>query len=783
MEIKEILKKMSPEDKIRLLSGADFWSTKAFEKYGIPSFFMCDGPSGLRKQERENGADMLGVYDSRKATCFPSAVTASNTWNEELLYELGKAIGEEARDQKVGMVLGPGINIKRNPLCGRNFEYYSEDPVQAGELSAQFVKGLQSQGVAACMKHFACNSQEKSRFTSNSVVDERTLREIYLKGFEIAVKKAKPMAIMSAYPRLNGVHCSDNKKLLDEILRKEWDFDGMVVTDWGGMNDCIAAIKAGNDLSMPGGSDYMEKEMLEALKDGTLKEEELDRCCERIISLALKQDALLKEDCQADYPAHHRLAVKIAQEGAVLLKNEKGLLPLKKEDKVLIVGAMAEKVRYQGAGSSHINPMDLRQPLEYFENCEYLKVCDEYGTADKEELKKLEESGRDYQAIIVFAGLPDRYESEGFDRDDLKMPEGHVEMIETAAGANANTIVVLCCGGVVECGWADDVSSILYMGLSGEGTAEAAHDLIYGLAAPSGKLSESWPYRYEDVVSSHYYGKSRDALYMEGIYVGYRYYDKADIAVRFPYGYGLNYSTFSYENITVEGKKVTVQIVNTGDHDAAEVVQLYIVQKDPTMHRPVKELKHFTKVFLKKGERKEVVFELEDEDFMLWDDGFRKVKGTYEVMIGRNSRDIVFAEEIDVDGETIEAPAWQKGSFYEGCKEKPVQEEWEKLSGVHYEPDKLVKGSFTMENTVEEMKDYSLVMKIMYKAVEKTIAKGFGGKVDYDDPEFRMLMNSSAGSPLRSMKISGGMKGGALEGMLEMANGHFIRGIRRMIAG
>ena len=783
MDIRETLKKMTLEEKIQLCSGINFWETKGYEKYGIPSFFMCDGPSGLRKQEMGSDVDMLGINNSRPSTCFPAAVTTSNTWDRELLYQVGQAIGEEARDQKVGVVLGPGVNIKRNPLCGRNFEYFSEDPLQAGTLSAEFIKGLQSQGIGCSIKHFACNSQEKSRLSSDSILDERSLREIYLKAFEIAVKNADPATVMSAYNKINGVHCSDNRKLLNDILREEWGFKGLVMTDWGGMNDRIAAFRAGNDLMMPGGSDYMEKDVAEAVRSGSLSEDDIDRCCERVIALALKAVETLKEEYKADYKRHHELAVRVAESGAVLLKNDNHLLPLKQGRRILIAGNMAKKVRYQGAGSSHINPVELHEPIEYLKDYDYAQGCDERGDTTDKLLNELSEKAREADAVVVFAGLSDRYESEGFDRDDMKMPEGHMRMIKAAAEANRNTIVVLLCGSPVECDWADEVSSVLYMGLSGEGTAEAVCDLLFGKANPSGKLSETWPYRYEDVISAPYYAKEKDALYMEGIYVGYRYYDKAKKEVRWPYGYGLSYSSFALKDFRMEGNKVSVNIANTSDLEGSEVVQLYVGQEDPVLHRPLRELKHFEKVSLKPNETKNITFTLNDDDFMLWDDGFKKIKGTYLIEVGTGSRQICFKEAIEVDGETVEAPAWQKGSWYEDPDQTLSQSEWEKMLGRKYEAAKLVKGQFSMENSVEEMRDYSLIMKIMYKAVEKTIAKGFDGKIDYENPEFKMMMNSSAGSPIRSMKISSGMRGGIFEGMVEMANGHLLKGILKMIKG
>ena len=775
MEIEKILSQMTLEDKIALCSGANFWQTKKYEQYGIPSLFMCDGPHGLRKQE--DVADMLGVNKSRPATCFPAEVTTAGSWDPELLTEIGAAIGEEAKEQRVGLVLGPGANLKRNPLCGRNFEYFSEDPYLAGKLAAGFIRGAEAQGVGTSLKHFAANSQELSRFTSDSVMDGRTLRELYLTAFEIAVKEGKPSTVMCAYPKLNGTHCSDHKELLTDILRSEWGFDGMVVTDWGAMNDRIEGFRAGCDLNMPGGSDYMEKEVLQAVKDGTLPERCVDDSARRVLRLVFRAAETLSKNAACDYEAHHALAKRAAAEGAVLLKNESGILPLRPGAKIAVVGAMAKELRYQGAGSSHINPTKLPQPLELLPGAVYAPGCDEKGNTTDALLQEVQNAARKAETVVVFAGLPAQCESEGFDRDNLKMPEGHRKMIEAAAQANPNTVVVLLCGSVVECPWAEKVKVILYMGLPGQAGSEAIADLLYGRANPGGKLAESWPYRYEDVPSSAIYGKTTDALYQEGVYVGYRYYDKAGVPVRWPFGFGLSYTEFAYSDLTVEGDTVTVTVRNTGKRAGAEVVQLYLAAPQEGLHRPVRELKGFQKVHLQPGESETVRFTLTSRSFAVWQEGWKVPGGTYTVCVGG------LTAEVEKKGDNLSIPAWQKGSWYEHCTGKPNPADWEKMLGHSYTPPVLKKGSFTMDNTVVEMKDYSLVMKIMFKAVEATVAKGYGGKRDYDNPDFRMQMNASAGAPLRSMQISGGMKGGVLPGMLEMANGHFFRGILKMIKG
>ena len=777
MKIEYIVSKMTLEDKIALCEGANFWESKAFKKYGIPTMFVCDGPNGLRKQDLSGGTDMLGVNNSQPATCFPAAVTTADSWDTDLLREVGAAIAEEAKNQGVGVVLGPGCNIKRNPLCGRNFEYFSEDPYLSGKLAAGFIRGVESQGVGTSLKHFAANSQELSRFTSDSVMDQRTLREIYLAGFETAVKEGKPATVMCSYNKLNGIHASDHKELLTDILRTDWGFDGLVVTDWGAMNDRIEGFKAGCDWNMPGGSNYMAKECARAVENGTLSEKHIDESVRRIMKQVFRATETLKEPCTCDFNAHHAVARKAAEQGAVLLQNEDAILPLTSATKIAVIGAMAKDIRYQGAGSSHVNPRKLDQPLDFLPGAAYAPGCDERGDTTESLLAEAAEAAQNCEVAVIFAGLPARYESEGFDRDHLKMPEGHIRMIEAVAAANPNTVVVLLCGSAVECPWASKVKAILYMGLPGEAGGEAVANLLYGRANPSGKLAESWPYAYEDVPSAEVFGKLQDALYVEGIYVGYRYYDKAAKAVRWPFGYGLSYTTFCYSDLTVRDKTVTVTVANTGSRPGSEVVQLYVEAPQNGLHRPIRELKGFQKVFLQPGESKTVTFRLNDRSFALWQNGWKIPSGQYRIQI------VDLSAETSVAGEAVEIPKWQARSWYETCQGKPTQTEWETMLGKTYTPPVLKKGSFTMDNTVMEMRDHSLVMKIMFKATELVIAKGTGGKVDYENPEFRMMINASAGGPLRAMQIAGGIKGGVIPGMLEMANGRFFKGILRMIKG
>lgn len=779
MYYEEILAKMSLADKIALCSGEDFWRTKKMEAYNIPALMVADGPHGLRKQEDE--ADMLGVYQSVPATSFPTAVSTGCSWDETLAQKIGEAIGKEAVSHGIGVVLGPGANIKRNPLCGRNFEYFSEDPVLTGKLAASFIKGVESTGVGSSLKHFAFNNQEYKRFSSDSIMDERTMREIYLTGFEIAVTEGKPSTVMSAYNKINKEHCSDSKLLLTNILREEWGFGGMVLTDWGGMSDRIKGFAAGCDLCMPGGSAYMEKEAAQAVADGLLQEAEIDVCAARVLRLVFEKTKALQNKISTDMQAHNTLARKAAEESAVLLKNEGSVLPIASEKDTVFIGHMAKQIRYQGAGSSHINPWKRTNATDACPEVPFVAGCNANGETNAELLAQAVAAAKQAKTAVVFAGLTEAYESEGFDRENLKMPQGHTNLIEAIAQANPNTVVVLMCGSVVEIPWADQVKAILYMGLPGQAGGEAIANLLFGKAVPSGKLAESWPLQYEDCVSASYYaGKQKDAHYREGIYVGYRYYATADIKVRYAFGHGLSYTEFSYANLNIVDNVVTVDVRNTGKCAAKEVVQLYITPPKGNIYRPAKELKAFAKIYLKPGESKAVSFALHARSFAVWQNGWVIPGGTYTISVGGSSENLPLRITVEQAGQPQGAnPSVPKWYFApKGC---PTHEEWEQLLGKKVRTQSLKKGKFTMDNTVMEMKDYSFIMKIMFKAVESTIAKGFGGQKDYGNPEFRMLITSAADSSLSGMKISGALHNYLLEGMLAFANGHYIKGLGLMM--
>lgn len=779
MDIKAILSKMTLEDKISLCTGADFWHSKKMEKYGIPAFMMSDGPHGLRYQSGET--DMIGVNQSSPATCFPTAVTAGATWNPVLYAAEGKAIGEEAVKYGVDVVLGPGCNIKRNPLCGRNFEYISEDPYIAGKMAAAFVCGQQSAGVSSCVKHFAVNNQEYKRQNGDSQVDDRALREIYLAPFETAVKEGSPGTVMCSYNKINGVHASDNKWLLTDVLREEWGFDGMVVTDWGAMCDRVKAYLAGCDLNMPGGSKYMEKEVLEAVRNGTLFESDIDAVVERIIRLALYFAEIQKES-SFDADAHNQLACTVAEQGAVLLKNDSNILPVKAED-IVLIGDMAKNFRYQGAGSSHINPISLTSLTDALPKVPYLPCCDADGNVTESDLQQAAAMAKKARIAVIVAGLPDSYESEGFDRENMKLPEGHNQMIEAVAAANPNTVVVLLGGSAMELPWLDKVKAILYMGLSGQAGGQACANLLTGKANPSGRLTETWPLQYDDVISKDTFGK-RNVEYRESIYVGYRYYDKAGVAVRFPFGHGLSYTEFIYRNLQIHDRTVTATVTNTGSIAGAEVVQLYIAPPQDGIHRPVSELKGFVRVELLPNESRQVTFTLDDRSFAIWADGWKVPGGKYEVLLAASSRDIRLRGFVEIEGETVKPSRWQTGSWYRTLSGKPSREEWEMAMGhaVAIVPE-AKKGQFTMDNSCWEMKSSSLIMKIQYKVTENIIAKSFGGKKDYSDPAFKMMMVCATDCPLRASVISAGgsMSDSVAQGLLDMANGHYIRGIKAML--
>lgn len=676
VRIKEVVEQLTLEEKAALCSGIDFWHTTPIPRMGIPPIMMADGPHGLRVESVESKIGNV-MQESVPATCFPPAVTLACTWDKKLASRVGAAIADEAKEQGVSTFLGPGVNIKRSPLCGRNFEYFSEDPYLSGEMAAAYINGAQETGVGTSLKHFAVNSQEHRRMVCSSEVDERTVREIYLTAFEIAVKKARPQTVMCSYNPINGVHASDNKRLLWDILREEWGYCGLVVSDWGAVNDRVAGIAAGLDLEMPGCNGINDKKIIAAIKDGTLSMEKLNQTVERILEYVLSCADRLSARIghRANYARNHTLARKVAASGSVLLKNDGGILPLNSSADFLVVGQLAKKPRYQGSGSSQINPKRLESFCDYLKNHD-IKFDYAPGYSDsmitfRDLIEAAAKKAVDKDYVLVFAGLTATEESEGFDRHDLKLSDAHNDLIDAIAEVNKNVVVVLAGGSPVEMPWLDKVKGVVNVYLGGEATGGAVYDVVFGAVNPSGKLAETYPLKLDDLLASKYYPMGPNAVeYREGIYVGYRYYDKAKKDVLFPFGYGLSYTTFEYSNMKVSADKtdlaenitVSVDITNTGKVNGAEVVQLYVRDVESTVFMPEKELKGFEKIFLEVGETKTVSFELNKRAFAFYNTAVKDwtvEAGDFEILIGASSRDIRQKAVLSVETEKTEMPDYR----------------------------------------------------------------------------------------------------------------------------
>ena len=663
-EVKRILNKLSLEEKIALCSGKDFWHTEAVNCEELPEVMMCDGPHGLRKQEEKS--DHLGINESIKTVCYPSASALAASFDLDVLSELGDALGQECQAENIGMLLGPGLNMKRSPLCGRNFEYFSEDPYLAGKLACAYIKGLQKRGVAACVKHFAANNQETQRMNSSSNVDERTLREIYLPAFEMAVKEGKTRSIMCAYNAINGIFCSENKKLLNDILREEWGFEGFVVTDWGAKKGAAAGVKAGLNLVMPGGHGTHEQMLKESLKNHELTEEQLNTAVADILQFILDAYRNKLPNAEIDREKCSELSGELAAQCAVLLKNE-DILPLKKDTKIAVIGDFAKHPRYQGSGSSHINASKTICAIETLKEKEacflFAKGFDaDTVNPDKELIQEAVKIAEASEAAVIFAGLPDAFESEGFDREHLDLPENQNALIEAICKVQKNVIVVLHGGSPMLLPWEDQVKGILCMYLGGQEVGRAAVELLYGEKNPSGKLAETWPLRLEDTPSYlNFPGVDGIVNYREDIFIGYRYYDKKKMKVQYPFGHGLSYTSFSYsdlktDKITITDKEtlhVSCKIKNTGTCAGKEIVQLYVKDVESSVERPVRELKGFAKIYLNPGEEKEVEFTLDKRSFSYYEtlisDWFVE-SGEFVIEIGASSRDIRLSQSIQVEG-------------------------------------------------------------------------------------------------------------------------------------
>ena len=653
-----LLKKLTLEEKCALLSGAETFKTRGMPEHGIPQIWLSDGPHGLRKQAGES--DHLGLNPSVPATCFPTASAVANSWDAALGEEIGAALGEEAAAQEVSVVLGPGLNMKRNPLCGRSFEYFSEDPYLAGKLAAGYIRGIQSKGVAACPKHFAVNSQETRRMASDSIVDERTLREIYLTGFEIAVKEGHPRSIMSSYNLVNGTYANENKHLLMEILRGEWGFDGAVITDWGGSNDHALGVKNGSTLEMPAPGGDSVRELLAAVESGKISESDIDARLSELLPLVFDTKAALDAaPREFDAAAHHALARRAAEESLVLLKNEGALLPLAAGSKVAVIGDFAKNPRYQGAGSSMVNSTQVDVLLDKLIDSElnvigYQQGFDRHGKPDAALQKSACELATQADTVILCMGLDEIAESEGLDRSNLRLAQNQVDLLQAVAAVNPKIVVVLYSGSVVETPWLDNCQALLYAALGGQAGAGAVADALTGKVNPCGKLAETWPLTYADVPSAADFATRRKTVeYREGLYIGYRYFTTAEKAVRFPFGYGMSYTTFAYSDMAADEQGVSLTVTNTGSVAGTEIVQLYVAKKNSELFRPAKELKGFARVTLAPGEKQRITIMLDDKAFRFWNVKANRWEiegGEYELLVGASVEDIRLCEKISVHG-------------------------------------------------------------------------------------------------------------------------------------
>jgi beta-glucosidase len=788
MKHEDIISKLTLEEKASLTSGKDFWQTQNIDKYGIPSLFLSDGPHGLRKQA--GNYDQIGLNKSLPATCFPTAVTVANSWDISLAHDIGKAIGEEAIYQGVDVVLGPGLNIKRNPLCGRNFEYFSEDPYLAGKMAANMVKGIQSTGVNSCVKHFAANSQETKRLVMDSIIDERTLHEIYLTNFEIAIKEGKPKAVMSAYNLINGTYCSENPYLLKSVLRDQRGFDGVVMTDWGADNVRVEALKNSTDLEMPGNVGETNSEIVEAISNGKLSVNFLDESCDRLIDLSLYPKP---KKNNVNYDKYHGLSRKFAAETIVLLKNSRDTLPLKKGEKVAFIGPYAKRPRYQGAGSSIVNAFKVDSALNVvadsgIEFIGYKRGYDRYGKKDKKAMRKALVLAAKADVIIFFLGLDEVSEAEGIDRDSWKLPSNEIKLLKKISAIAKKVVGVVSCGSPVDLSFDIYCDALIHTYLGGEGGAHALLDVLTGKVNPSGKLSETIAMNYADYPSSKIYpAKERGALYKEGLYVGYRYFLTNSIPVRYPFGFGLSYTNFAFSNLMISKEKVTFSIQNIGKVDGKEVVQLYVGMNDSAIFRASRELKGFLKIELKAGEKKQVSIPFDEYSFRFFNTkkgAWDTEKGIYQIYIGDSSVNLPLFGEISILGSICD-DIYDKKSlphYFSGDVGDIKDSEFVKLYGK-----KLPFTGMPFYKKKRLVVDYNTTIE------ELRYAKGLAGRslafffklwvvwlnIKGDREMKNTVVMGIMSQPMRciSRMTMGKIKWAELNAIIEMFNGHFFKGL------
>ena len=780
-----LLKELTLEEKCALLSGAETFKTRGMPKHGIPQIWLSDGPHGLRKQAGES--DHLGLNPSVPATCFPTASALANSWDAALGEEIGAALGEEAAAQEVSVLLGPGLNMKRNPLCGRSFEYFSEDPYLAGKLAAGYIRGIQSKGVAACPKHFAVNSQETRRMASDSIVDERTLREIYLTGFEIAVKEGHPRSIMSSYNLVNGTYANENKHLLMEILRGEWGFDGAVITDWGGSNDHALGVKNGSTLEMPAPGGDSVRELLAAVESGKITEADIDARLSELLLLVFDTKAALDAASREfDAAAHHALARRAAEESLVLLKNEGALLPLAAGTKVAVIGDFAKNPRYQGAGSSMVNSTQVDVLLDKLIDSAlniigYQQGFDRHGKPDAALQKSACELAAQANTVVLCMGLDEIAESEGLDRSNLRLAQNQVDLLQAVAAVNPKIVVVLYSGSVVETPWLDNCQALLYAALGGQAGAGAVADALTGKVNPCGKLAETWPLTYADIPSAADFATRRKTVeYREGLYIGYRYFTTAEKAVRFPFGYGMSYTTFAYSDMAADEQGVSLTVTNTGSVAGTEIVQLYVAKKNSELFRPTRELKGFARVTLAPGEKQRITIALDDKAFRFWNvkaDRWEIEGGEYELLVGASVEDIRLCEKISVHGTAAVHPYEDVdlGCYYKGDVLSVSDADFERLLG-HPIPDSKTKIDRNL--TLGELNHARsplgwLVWLVLTILLDVSYKRG--------KPDLNILFQYNM--PLRALAkmTNGAISMGMVDGIVMELQGFWILGLVRVI--
>ena len=783
MQYEEIISKMTLAEKCGILSGKDVWHTREVPGAQIPSIMLSDGPSGLRKQEGEG--DHLGLNASVKATCFPSAATVANSWDLELAEKVGEALGREAAAKEVGVLLGPGLNVKRSPLCGRNFEYFSEDPYLAGKMAAAYIRGIQSMGISACPKHFAANAQEMHRMANDSVVDERTLRELYLTNFEIAIREGQPKTLMTSYNAVNGTYAHENQHLLSDILRGEWGYRGTVVSDWGGCNDFVESVRAGANLEMPGTGDDSPTQLYQAVKDGRITEAEIDARVDELLALVL--DVSLAEKPEADLEAQHLIALEAAEKSIVLLKNEGNILPLKREMKIALIGDFAEVPRYQGAGSSLVNSYKVsvttRLIQEAFPDAENFMPGftreDKWDDAMAAAAVKI---AGEADIALLYLGLPEVFESEGLDRPHMRIPDNQIRLLEAVEKANPNTVVVFSGGSAVEMPWLSHCRALVWAGLGGQASAEAVLKVLTGEVNPGGKLTETYPMTYEDLPVSHYYpGAQKTSEYRENLFVGYRYTETADCPVTFPFGHGLSYTTFTYDNLKADRDEVTFEITNAGTVDGDEVAQVYVAFPDSKIMRPARELKGFARVSLKAGETRQVTVRLDDKAFRYFNVGTNSWEiesGTYEILVGASVRDIRLKAAVEIQGTDAEIPETAKADFLTVGELSGVPDAaFSALIGRDI-PESSYGETFSINDPLDQLGRAKnpiarLVFRVMDSRRKKSLAAG--------KPDLNILFMFNM--PFRgTAKMTGGMITMKMaDAIVFMVNGHWHRGLGRLI--